>query len=317
MTLKKEKKEKSSTKKFFILIGIGVFVFFSLIILSTVISVGDKLRQLNIYLSYFFYVLSFILFYFLFLRPLWEIIFAPTFSIQTVLDKNKGNYKIYKKVAQNLMNDPEIPEEEKNKINLSEDSPEVIHEKLTQIFNDSMKKSINKIILKNAKTVMLSTAISQNGRLDMLAVLGVNLKMISEIVKKCGFRPSYSRLGRLSVNVFGTALIAEGLENMDITEILPSSTTSLIKSLPFVSTVTNSFFQGISNALLTIRIGIVTRKFLFSDASIKTKTSIRIEAFKESMILIPIVVKDVLLLFPKKTFGMFSFGKKNYEENNY
>lgn len=310
------KKEKSSTKKFFILIGIGVFIFFSLIILSTVISVGDRLGRLNVYLPYFFYALSILLFYFLFIKPLWEIIFAPTFSVQTVLDKNKGNYKIYKKVAQNLMNDATIPEEEKNKINLSDDSPEEIHEKLTQIFNDSMKKNINKIILKNAKTVMLSTAISQNGRLDMLAVLGVNLKMIKEIVEKCGFRPSYSKLGKLSVNVMSTALIAEGLESIDISEILPSSTTSLIKSLPFVNTITNSFFQGISNALLTIRIGIVTRKFLFSDAKIKTKTSIRIEAFKESITLIPGVVKDVLLLFPKKTFGMFSFGKKNCQENN-
>lgn len=304
---------KKTTKKFFILIGIGVFIFFSLIILSTVISVGDRLGTINIYLTYFFYLLSTFLFYFLFLKPLWEIIFAPTFSVQTVLDNNKGNYKIYKKVARNLMEDNSIPDEEKSKIDLDGDSPEIIHEKLSEIFNTSMKKNINKIILKNAKTVMLSTAISQNGRLDMLAVLGVNLKMIKEIVEKCGFRPGYSKLGKLSVNVLSTALIAEGLESIDISEILPSSTTSIIKSLPFVSTLTNSFFQGISNALLTIRIGIVTRKFLFSDAKIKSKTTIRIEAFKESVVLIPIVVKDVLLLFPKKAFGIFPFRKKGTE----
>ena len=114
----------------------------------------------------------------------------------------------------------------------------------------------------------------------------------------------------------GTALIAEGLENINLNEILPSSTTSILKNLPFIKTLTNSFFQGMSNALLTIRIGIVTRKYLFSDANIKTKTDIRIEAFKESVKLLPIVVKDVLLLFPKKAFGIFHFGAKKEEFDN-
>ena len=309
--------EKNSTKKFLIFISIGVFIFFTLIIFSTVLGVGERLARIHSWVKYAFYILSIFLFYFLFLRPLWEIIFAPTFSIQTVLDKdNRRNHRIYKKVAQNILDDEDISSEDKDLLSNSLNDPETLHNTLTEIFCGDLRKNINKIIIKNAKTVMLTTAISQNGRLDMLAVLGVNLRMIKQIVEKCGFRPTYSKLGKLSINVLGTALIAEGLENINLNEILPSSTTSIIKSLPFINTITNSFFQGMSNALLTIRIGIVTRKYLFSDANIKTNTDIRIEAFKESVKILPIVVKDVILLFPKKALGIFHFGKEKKEEGN-
>ena len=52
------------------------------------------------------------LFYFLFAKPIWEIAFAPSFSVETTLDKPTiTNYRVYKKVSTNLIDDPDISQE--------------------------------------------------------------------------------------------------------------------------------------------------------------------------------------------------------------
>jgi uncharacterized membrane protein YcjF (UPF0283 family) len=177
---------------------------------------------------------------------------------------------------------------------------------MNKVFDTTIKKEINRIIFKNAKTVMISTAISQNGRLDMLTVLSVNLKMIKDIVLKCGFRPSYAKLGKLSINVLTTALIAESLEGLDVNDLFPQSTANFLADLPLVKPIMNSFVQGMSNALLTMRVGFVTRKYLFSETKDPSKSEIRRFAIKESIKMLPSVIADVITYFPSKLVKLFT-----------
>ena len=299
-------------KVFWILIGIGVSLVFLFILASNVIDVGIKLRNVSVWLEYAFYVVAALLVWFLIINPVRIILFSPSFSIQTVLDEDtKKNRKLNKRVAKNLVKQSLIDEMDKEKIKNALNQDAALKEELVRVFNGSVKKELNKIILSNAKTVMLSTAISQNSKLDMFAVVTVNLKMIKEMVLRCGFRPSYPNLGKLSFNVLSTALIAEGLENMNLDDMLPTSAMNALGEIPFIKPVISSTLQGISNALLTIRIGIVTRKYLFADAGALTKTEIRIQAMKEALILLPIVVKDALLMFPSKIAKVFAGAMKN------
>lgn len=312
---KPEKKKKSGAKRFWILIGIGVCIITFLILLSSVISVGERLRFVDIkgiyYLEIAFYAICALLFYFLILRPIRIILFAPTFSIATVLDNPKKSKKMRKKVAKNLIESNMLDELDVEKIKNAINQEEELKIQINEVYQKKIKREMNKIIRQNAKTVMISTAVSQNNKLDMIAVLTVNLKMIKELVQKCGFRPSMANLGKLSANVLGTALIAEGLENVDITEILPSSASSFIAEIPLLKPIMSSVMQGISNALLTIRIGIVTRKYLFKETPIVSKTQIRIEALKESVKMLPVVVKDAIVILPKKVRGLVG---KNFDE---
>jgi len=170
------------------------------------------------------------------------------------------------------------------------------------------------VIQHHAKTVMISTAISQNGRLDFITVIVVNIQMIKELVVMCGFRPSYRNLAKLIVNVFTTALIAEGLENVNISDILPQSTMQMLGEIPLIKPMISSVVEGISNALLTLRIGIVTRKYLFDDAEDLTKEKIRFGALVEAAKHLPIVVADGLMIFPKTIFNFFKPKKKALEE---
>lgn len=293
--------------RFWIMIGIGVSIVVLLILVSSIISVGERLRTLSPYVEYGFYGLSFILFYILIFNPVRIILFAPTFSITTVMDEDKKHYySVYKKVAKNIIENNKVSEEEQKALLSSMRNKEELRDTLNKIFDTTIKKEINKIILSHATTVMISTAISQNGRFDMLTVLTVNIKMIKEIVMKCGFRPSYSKLGKLSINVLTTALIAETLEGLDINDLFPQSTANFLAEVPLIKPIASSFIQGLSNALLTLRIGFVTRRYLFTEQKDPSKTTIRRQAIKESMLMLPNVIKEVLVYFPNKIVKLFT-----------
>jgi hypothetical protein len=301
------KKKKDTTKTFWYAIAIGFILLFVLILLSSILDVGDRLRAVHPYVEYGFYGLSFILVYLLILRPVHIILFSPAFSVETTLDDAKViNHGVHKKVAKRLLEDPNLSEDNQTRLNDAlKSNPEDLKLALNHVFTHHVKKEMNSVIKKHAKTVMLSTAISQNGRLDFFTVIVVNLKMIKELVVMCGFRPSFKNLSKLTVNVFSTALIAEGLENMDITELMPTSTVNTLGEVPFIKPGLSSVTQGISNALLTLRIGIVTRKFLFSDAKEITKEEIRRTALIEAAGMIPSVVGDALMILPKRIASLF------------
>ncbi len=299
-------KKKDVSKTFWYAIAIGFTLLFVLILLSSILDVGDRLRTIHPYVEYGFYGLSFILVYLLILRPIHIILFSPTFSVETTLDSANHNALIYRRVAKRLVQSGTLPEDDVTRLNDGlKSNTEDLKLALNHVFTHEIKKQMNQVIKKNAKTVMISTAISQNGRLDFFTVVVVNLKMIKELVQMCGYRPSYPKLAKLSINVFSTALIAEGLENMDITELMPTSTMNTLSEVPFIKPVLSSVTQGISNALLTLRIGIVTRKFLFADAKEITKESIRRGALLEAAGMIPSVIADAIMILPKRIASLF------------
>lgn len=306
---------KKKINTFWILIGIGSLIFILLILVSNVLDVGEKLRSINVYVEYAFYVLSVVLLYFLILNPLRIILFAPTFSIVTVLDKdNNKSYKVYKKVAKTLIENNSLDEDDKKKIRSGLKNKEELKVTLSRIYDSSIKKQINKIILKNAKTVFISTAISQNGKLDMATVLSVNFKMIKEIVVKAGFRPSYPKLGKLALKVLSTALIAENLEGLEFTDLFPQSTANVLSEIPLIKPLTNSILNGLSNGLLTLRIGICARRYLFSDMKKVTQDDIRKKSIKESVMMLPLLAKECLSFFPESIKKIFKKKENEVKE---
>ncbi len=313
---KKQIKEQRNQKRniFWICIGIGCLIIILLIIVSNVLDVGEKLRRINPYLEWGFYALSVILFYVLILNPLRIILFSPTFSVVTVVDEqNRKSYRVYKKVARNIIKNNDLKDEDLALLEEGMEHKEDLRLALSKVFDSSIKKAINKIILANAKTVFISTAISQNGKLDMMTVLSVNLKMIKEIVIKAGFRPSYAKLGKLSVQVLGTALIAETLDGLNFTDLFPTSTANYIAEIPLVKPIANSVLNGLGNGLLTLRIGIVARRYLFSETK-PSKDEIRRKSIKESVKMLPLLFKEVLAFFPQKIIRLFRKSREQAEK---
>lgn len=303
--------KKSKTKIFWISIAIGCLIVFTLMLLSSVINIGERLRKIHVSVEIAFYVLVFLIVFLVIINPIRIILTSPSFEICTTLDPDSHKVRsVYRAVARNMAKNQNVDEEHRLLLTKYKNYDE-LQMNMTVVFHDCIKKNLNNIIIKKAKTVLISTAICQNARMDMITVFSVNLNMIKNLVIECGFRPNMTNLSKLTINVFSTALIAEGLESISIDDILPNSVNNALGQIPFIKPVMASVTQGIANALLTIRIGCVTRKYLFRDGNIITKEDIRKSAFKDSLILLPMVLYGTLTFIPKKIVHMF--GSKNKE----
>lgn len=295
-------------KTFWVTLGFASVFFIILIILSSVLQLGERLNSISIYLEYTFYVISALLFIILFIRPVVLVMFSPTFSMDSLFSNEenaKKNFHMYKKVTKNLLTEDFISEEEKAALEKSLSDPVILKENLSQVFDKTIKKELNKVIISHAETVFMSTAISQNGRLDAIAVLTINLRLVKELVTKCGFRPSYPALGRLSFNVLTSAIIAESLEDMKFSELFPQSSMNALSEIPFLKTVTGSLAQGSGNALLCLRVGIICRNYLFMNLKGIPRKQIKRLAFAEAVTLFPRVVGQSIKKVPKRIKDVF------------
>lgn len=295
-------------KGFWITLGFASVFFIILIILSSVLQLGEKLAAISIYLEYAFYIVSGLLFIILFVRPVVLVVFSPTFSMDSLFSDEENarkNYHMYKKVTKNLLTEDYIKEEEKEALEKSLSDPLLLKENLSQVFDKTIKKELNKVIISHAESIFMTTAISQNGRLDAIAVITINLRLIKELVTKCGFRPSYPALGRLSFNVLTSAIIAESLEDMKFSELFPQSSMNALAEIPFLKTITGSLAQGSGNALLCLRVGIICRNYLVMNLKGIPRSEIKRLAFAEAMTLFPLVIGDSIKKVPKRIKDVF------------
>ncbi len=306
---------EKKTKYIWYLIAICCLILFALILISSLIDIGEKLRQIHWSVEVVFYCICALLIFFGIINPIRIIMTSPDLKIVTSFDQGDPRiYKTYKMVAKNIVQNNELPEESQTLLTNYQTREELLIN-LQYVFQVNIKKDLNRIIVNYAKTVLISTAICQSARFDMITVFTVNLQMIKKLVEKCGFRPTYKNLSKLTINVFGTALIAEGLENMRLEDILPTSSLTAISEIPFIKPLLSSVIQGITNALLTMRIGCVTRRYLFMDGAVITKEEIRKQSLKEAAKLLPLVITDTITFFPKKIVKFFTNRKKKAEED--
>ena len=122
-----------------------------------------------------------------------------------------------------------------------------------------------------AATTFVSTAISQNGRLDAMMVLATQTRLVWQIARLYQQRPHWRELLNLYSNVAVTALLVSEIEDLDISEQIEPIVASVLGSgvvgaVPGVGTIavnilTNSLIEGTANAFLTLRIGSVTRQY--------------------------------------------------------
>jgi uncharacterized membrane protein YcjF (UPF0283 family) len=295
-------------RRFWVTLGIASAFFIILIILSSVLQLGERLSAISIYLEYAFYAVAALLFILLFVRPVVLVVFSPTFSMDSLFsdeENAKKNFHMYKKVTKNLLMEEFLKDEEKSALEKSLSDPVILKENLSTVFDKTIKKELNKVIIDHAESVFMSTAISQNGRLDAIAVLTINLRLIKELVTKCGFRPSYAALGRLSFNILTSAIIAESLEDMKFSELFPQSSMNALAEIPFLKTITGSLAQGSGNALLSLRVGIICRNYLFMNLKGIPRKEIKRLAFAEAVTLFPRVVGDSIKKVPKRIKDVF------------
>lgn len=306
--------EKKTIKRVWYLIGISCLLVFALILISSMLSIGERLRKIHVSVEIIFYILVAIVVFFCIINPIRIILTSPSFEVNTTLEQDSRKTRaVYKKVAKNMIKTHDLSDEQISLLTKYK-TYEELELGLQIIFNDVIKGKLNSMMIKKAKTVLISTAICQNSKLDMFTVFTVNINLVKDLVVACGYRPNMKNLSKLTLNVFTTALIAEGLESITLDDILPQSANNMLSEIPFIKPVMSSVTQGIANALLTLRIGMVTRKYLFKDGACITKEDIRKQAFKDSLALLPQVIYGTLTFLPKKVVKLFSRKKDDSED---
>ncbi len=142
-------------------------------------------------------------------------------------------------------------------------------EKALQILDQEADLAIKR----SATTVFVTTAISQSGRLDTFMVLIAQFRMVWQVATLYYQRPTLREILNLYANVFATAFVAGELNDLDvsqqvepiITSVLGVSLTSTIPGVNVVaSIVTNSLLTGAANAYLTLRVGVISKKYCSS-----------------------------------------------------
>lgn len=124
---------------------------------------------------------------------------------------------------------------------------------------------------RTASRIFLATAISRNGRLDTLIVLVLLIRLVWRVSHIYNQRPHPRHMLRLYVNVASTALAAGALEDVGLEEHIHALLTPMLAAGPVSSVPTMSglgtmlgsaLVDGSANALLALRVGIVTRNML-------------------------------------------------------
>ena len=160
-----------------------------------------------------------------------------------------------------------------------------------------------------AKTVFLVTTVSQTGTIDAVTSLVINCRMISDVIRCSGYRPSWGQLCKLYARILATSLFSYYLsDTLDKIEVDPEMLhLKALSNIPLMGTITKSLADGTFNTLLSLRIGHVSLACLRDGAAAlsgKAGAKVRRQAMIDA-------VKSFLVLSKDTTIaGLSAMGEK-------
>ena len=318
-----------------LLLIIGVFIGVLVILLmGNVITVAEKLGEIchTVYAEYAFYALIFILVLIFVIVPIIKVHAAPEFPAMGIGDET-SDIKRLRAFGKRLASSCGFIENEEVRAghqqalkaeleacgNDFEALKAVIDREVSLRFNGSKEMEISGVNARMkewAKSVFMITAVSQNNLVDTTVVLVMNYRQIEDLVLATGFRPSRAQMFRIYANILTTTLVSYCTS--EVLSDLAGETTlaGALSNLKIPGVITESAIQGAVNALLTLRIGYVTRTFLMEGPDAlagRKRREVSIKAFKEAFVAIPGVLAGTASAMGKGVLGLFK-GKKGVPE---
>jgi hypothetical protein len=131
-----------------------------------------------------------------------------------------------------------------------------------------LDREANAVTARYAAAVFTTTAVSQSGRLDTILVLSAQFRMVKEIAGIYSQRPRPGELWRLYGNVGAAAFVAGELQDSELLAVLGAPVTAGIAGFlpvagtnPLLLLLVSSLLDGSANAFLTLRIGVLARRY--------------------------------------------------------
>ena len=264
-------------KKTLIAVAALFLLITTVVILGNVITIGEKMTKVfgTPYLEYAFYLLLLVVLLWLVAYPMYRIHSAPEFPILDV-DANGGAVplpadgiaetavpKDYQKrlyaFASRICNNCYYLPERYRPVHQQELRQQLADIRKQQDFEalkafvqkevDVRIKCIDRRIMNYGSKVFIVTAISQSDRFDALTTLVLNYRMIDDIIRASGFRPTRAQLvkqyGRILAAAFLSYFVSSSLDSDGVTIALGDSATDGLADSAAAST--DGLVDGIDN----------------------------------------------------------------------
>lgn len=311
-----------------LLLIIGVFIgVLVILLLGNVITVGEKLGEIchTVYAEYAFYALVSILVLAFVIIPIIKVHAAPEFPALGMGDETSDLRKLNsfgRKLVSNCGYIEDAEQRAKHQETLRaelktcaedmEGLKAIIDREVALRFDGSKEMGIQGVNAKMkewAKSVFMITAVSQNNLVDTTVVLVMNYRQIEDLVLATGFRPTRAQMFRIYANILTTTLISYCTSEV-LSDLAGETTlTGAMANLKIPGVITESAIQGAVNALLTLRIGYVTKTFLMEGpdalAGRTRRREVSIKAFKDAFVAIPGVLAGTVGAMGKGVLGFF------------
>lgn len=280
----------------------GAFFFMFIVVINNILSIGDKFGEVHIGIETGFYLVTASLFIYLIVMPVAGILRMPKTRISDFMtdDIQLDDKKVEKTVKQMLRSEY-IDEIDKDHLReaVKEGQAELA---IKDIYLEKASK-IEAEVEDSSSLVLLTTAISQNGILDAVSIMYYNVRMIKRIIIIAGFRPSVLQLMKMIRDIFITAFIFNTIEEINpeemLEDVLDASGEKLFGKI--ISKISGSFIQGCFSAYITLKIGYVTKYWLYmTDQEFKEKNIKKQSRTEARKVLVTKVMKRTVGVVPKQ-----------------
>ena len=267
-------------KKILILTLTLFITIFVVVILGNVITIGEKFTTVFgvPYFEYAFYLILAGLFaylvYYAILEPIRRIHNAPEFPVLAVENKEEGvtddAYRkrlisFGEKICDNCYylapsKRGEHQTELKNELARLSTTQDI--EQIRAFLDKEIKqryKAVDGQILKYGSKVFIITAISSSSMIDTLATMGLNYRMISDIVRASGFRPNKLQLIKMYYYVICSAFFSYFFQGVsDSFDVIVDN----LSDASDIDVPLGPLADGLANAVMTIAIGYIAKYYL-------------------------------------------------------
>ena len=233
-------------------------------LLGSLLDVGDRLMRVHVVLGVLFYVLVVALVAVGIVWPVARVASRPVFSLARLRDEQgRSRMRWCRRLAANMCANVTLTDEQRARLDAALASEDTCADELSSLYREACVPPMDARIRKAALGACAATAISQAALYDALSMLAVNVTLVRELVETCGFRPSTPQLVRVYARVLGAGLLAGGIEELDLEEMLPAVLGQAGAHMPGVLLASTT--QGVVNAFTTYRIGVLTKRYLLDE----------------------------------------------------
>lgn len=176
-----------------------------------------------------------------------------------------------------------------------------------------LNKKANQVIEDISGYVFVSTAISQNGVFDAVIVLIAQIRMVWQVAHLYNQRPTVKSIAKLYINVAATVFIVREIEDFELLEdqlepmiasVLGSSLGGIVPVVNTASVVLiNSIVRGSANTFLTLRVGVIAKKYSKPLHQEEEKAKVRKAASGEACLMLGRVLSKSAKVVTKSVYN--------------